>query len=293
MKNFIFLTILTLLLGGCFSKKHKSITITQPETTKITKNINIKQKALIVGVNDYKDSAYDLVGTEKDVANVHKLFSSWGFDVEELYGANSLKFQDKLLELSSTLSNDDVLIIYVSGHGSYTKDYNGDEVDDNRDEILVFSDGIDNVYMIDDTLDKILDKIKARKLIIIDSCYSGTVNRSYTKSDKMVKYIPAPRDIGDFLDDGIAPTPSFLIPQIPGSTLLLSSCQDNEKSIATKNGSLFTNELVKNLDLNKNFDKVHQETLNNLSKHFHPVLSSSNPVLKNLTIKEYLKINAN
>jgi len=303
MKFLIPALLISILFTGCLFSKNKKVktptkaqiqTTKVPKNIKITKNTNITQKALLVGVNDYKDKTYDLMGTQKDVRKINKLFSSWGFDIDELYGSKSLEFQDKLLNLANTLKSDDVLVIYFSGHGSFTKDYNGDEISDNRDEILVFSDGIQNLYMLDDTIDKILEKIKARKLIIIDSCYSGTVNRSYTPNAyNKVKFIPAPPNIGDFLDDGIAPTPSFLTAQVSGSTVLLSSCKDNEKSIATKEGSLFTNSLVKNLNLDKSFDTIHKETLNNVSKYFHPVLSASNPVLKNITIKEYLKINTN
>ncbi len=277
-----------LLFSGCLFSKKRNKTEKPPI---ITRNLTINQQALIVGVNDYKGTDKDLVGIDLDVEKMNKLFTSWGFEVKILQDSKSMDFQKSIVEYANTLKTDDVFILYFSGHGSSTVDRSGDELNDDRDELMVISDGMKNLFILDDNIDKYLDKIEARKLIIFDSCNSGTVNRSYVaSSDNKVKYIPAPADVGDSEYDGSIPMQSFLTPQISGPSLFFAACRDNEKSLTSKNGSLFTNTFLSYISIEKSAKLIHQQTLESLSRSFHPTLSASNELLKNSTLKSYLKI---
>jgi hypothetical protein len=269
-----------------FSKKrHKQKPIN------VTRNAEINQQALVVGVNDYKGTTYDLDGINIDTKNMSKLFSSWGFNVKTVRNEQSMDIQRILSDYADKLKEDDVFILYFSGHGSSTVDRSGDELNDDRDELIVVSDGKENLFILDDNLDKILDKIRARKLIIFDSCNSGTANRSYTADqDKKIKYIPAPANVGDKEDDLVIPTRSFM-PVQTGSYLFFSSCKDNEKSFSSKDGSLFTIKLLSHINLNKTPKQIHKETSESLSRYFHPNLTASDENLKFNTLKSYLKVN--
>jgi len=288
MKIFLFAISISLLLSGClFSKKRAHIE--KPHI--ITQNSTIKYQALIVGTNNYKGEDKDLVGIDLDIKNMNNIISSWGFEVEILKDKKSMDFQKALTNYANTLKADDVFILYFSGHGSYTVDRSGDELDDDRDELIVLSDGSRNLFILDDNIEKIVDKIEARKLIIFDSCYSGTVNRNYVPNqDMQVKYIPAPPGVGDSEHDITIPIQSFLSPKISGPSLFFSACKDNERSLSSNRGSLFTNTLLKNLNLNKSANSIHQQTLESLKRRFHPMLSASDNSLKNQTLKSYLKL---
>jgi len=278
--------IATLFNGCLFSKKRKK-TVKPPI---ITRNVTINQQALIIGVNDYKGTQKDLVGIDKDIDKMNRLFSSWGFEVKILKDAQSMDFQKNISQYASTLKENDVFILYFSGHGSSSVDRSGDELDDDRDELIVLSDGFKNLFILDDNIDKYLDKITARKLIIFDSCNSGTVNRAYTpNSDNKVKYIPAPADVGDS-EYEVIPIQSFLTTHISGPSIFFAACQDNEKSLTSKNGSLFTNTFLSYISIDKSAKLIHKQTLESLKRTFHPTLSASNELLKNSTLKSYLKI---
>jgi len=289
MRIIIFTISIMLLFNGCLfsKKKHKQ------KPLNITRNATINQQALVVGVNDYKGTTYDLEGIDKDVQKMNRLFSSWGFEVQTLKSKQSLKLQKILSEYANTLKEDDVFILYFSGHGSSTVDRSGDELDDDRDELVVVSDGTQNLFILDDNLDKILDKIRARKLIIFDSCNSGTANRSYRPDlDKKVKYIPAPPNVGDSKDDLIIPIQSFM-PTQTGPYLFFASCKDNEKSFSSKDGSVFTNSFLSNINLNSSASKIHKKISDDLNRYFHPNLTASDENLKFSTLKSYLKIKVN
>jgi hypothetical protein len=269
-----------------FSKKrHKQKPIN------VTRNAEINQQALVVGVNDYKGTAYDLDGIEIDIQKMSKLFSSWGFKVKTVRNKESMNIQRILSDYAAKLKEDDVFILYFSGHGSSTVDRSGDELNDDRDELIVVSDGTKNLFILDDKLDNILEKIRARKLIIFDSCNSGTANRSYTANqEKKIKYIPAPANVGDKEDDLTIPIQSFM-PVQKGPYIFFASCRDNEKSFSSKKGSLYTKNLLSNINLNKNPSQIHKQTVDNLKKYFHPNLTASDENLKFNTLKSYLKVN--
>lgn len=268
-----------LLFSACSSKKRKA----KPP---ISRNNTITQKALIIGVSDYAGANNDLNGINLDVQKMKRLFTSWGFDVDTL--THSMSFEQKLAQYATTLAVDDVFIFYYSGHGSFTPDTSNDEVD-GQDELIVLSDSDTNLYILDDKINLLLNSIAARKLIIFDSCNSGTSTKRAIKDEDattQVKFMTAPKSAEDS---------SIQNANIPNTTtngtyLFYAACQDNEQSLASSNGSLFTNAFINNVTLTKSASWTHQKTLDILSNRFHPKLSASDENLKNTILKTYLKI---
>ena len=255
-----------------------------------------KKEALLVGVSDYGgDPRNDLIGIELDIAKMRQLFTDWGFDIKILPSHSSFQTKEYLQRYADTLSSGDTFAFYYSGHGSFVPDKNGDEAD-GKDEALVLSDGVSNIPFIDDELNHYLNNIQAKKLIIFDSCHSGTVNRGDTKSVK-AKTLPTNqlnRVVGKGLKVGA---------EIErGEYLVLSASQDDEQSLATSNGSLFTNQLYKMFSnprtINTPLESLREEISYNIetyckhspNKPHHPKFSFSNPSYANGSIKDYLKI---
>ena len=301
-----------------------------------------KRIALLVGVEDYAGSSNDLIGIDKDISKMKDLCLSWGFKVNVLQ--NSLNLKNTLAYYARTLNNNDIFIIYYSGHGTSIIDRNGDE-SDGRDEALVLSNSKTNQYLIDDTFNIYLNRITARKLIIIDSCHSGTIYKSFTlanidpintsiksihlstnnfanikveavevkkknifkrmweiskeklknaqyekmKRDSMVKFINPAYLNKDYsrADDEYRPT--VRSPKLSGEFIFFGATQDNEKSIATRGGSIFTKSFVSNIDTSKNIDSIYKDIANDING-FQPSLKTSHNLLKNMTMNNYLKM---
>ena len=285
MKALLISIIALLLTTGCsHHKKHRP-----PQTN--PRNIDVKHEALIVGLNDYAGEGADLIGIDLDVAHMQNLLRNWGFSITLLQEAASTQFEQQMQHYAATLGPDDVLVIYFSGHGSHTPDHSGDEAD-GRDESIVLSDGTHNIFYIDDKIEPLLKNIKARKLYIVDACYSGTVYKAHVnRSNGTVirsKYLPAPPGAGDRNETTVITYK--LIPTVSGPLVTLSACRDDEQSLASTDGSLFTNALVAYAALNKSFATLHQQTENALNDRFHPVLSASSANLKLQTLETYLKL---
>ncbi len=285
-KKELYILVLSLcvlvLLASCSSKKKNRPVVV------VDANINILQKVLVVGVSDYAGEENDLseLGIQTDVNKIGTTFLNWGFEVLKL--ENSLTLEKTLEVYANTLKPEDVFIFYYSGHGSFTYDKSGDE-DDDRDEMIVLSDGTTNLYLLDDKLNLMLNKIKARKLIIFDSCNSGTATKRAVQSkgaDFKAKYIKAPNELKTRAKSSITPTTP-----VSGEFLYFAACRDYEESFATPNGSLFTNAFIKKVDLNKNAIKIHDEASKIVNIYFNPVLSTSDERLKNLSLKNFLRIN--
>jgi hypothetical protein len=116
------------------------------------------------------------------------LFEKWGFHTTVLYNRDSMRIEEYLARYSS-LNPNDSFIFYYSGHGSTANDVSGDEAD-GQDESIVLSDGQRNRYFLDDSMNGYLNEIPAKKLVLFDSCHSGTAFKKFGK-DVMSKSMPS------------------------------------------------------------------------------------------------------
>ena len=143
--------------------------------------ISGNKKALLVGIN-YTGTSDELYGCINDVNSIKDRIAQNGFtdaDITTLTDLTDNKptKHNILSELEKLLVNSkegDLLFFSYSGHGSYTLDRNGDEVD-GYDELLVSSD-LQGVT--DDELKLVIQthlKENVTLFAMIDSCYSGSV----------------------------------------------------------------------------------------------------------------------
>jgi hypothetical protein len=135
-------------------------------------------RVISFAINDYLGTDADLRGCINDQIQVEDTVSVKleDFDFKLLRDAQVTVANTKkiLKEAVEALIPGDFLGIHYSGHGTYTRDHDGDEAD-GYDEALYLYDGL----LIDDEINEILQGIPegATVFLMLDCCYSGTATR--------------------------------------------------------------------------------------------------------------------
>ncbi len=140
--------------------------------------------ALLVGINYYSTDS-QLNGCINDVKKMKQLLlKQYGYKNENiimLTDETTLKptFQNIMNQLIVLLKKAKIcsdIFFHYSGHGSYIRDTNGDEID-SRDECLVPLDYQQKGFITDDLIRQLfIQKLvhSCNATIIIDACHSGT-----------------------------------------------------------------------------------------------------------------------
>lgn len=147
-------------------------------TNNKNKNKNNK-RALLIGIN-YNNTPNQLYGCINDTNNIKNVlqtkFSYNNFTIlTDLTNKKPVK-QNIIKELTSLLVNaksGDSLFFLYSGHGTYTIDLNGDELD-GQDEMIVSLDATISDDLIKQIITNNLKK-GVKLFMLFDSCFSGTV----------------------------------------------------------------------------------------------------------------------
>ena len=232
--------------------------------------VNAEQKALLVGVGEYKLPGKDLPGIDVDLLLVQESLELIGFkdhQIRTLANRNAT-YKNIKEEFNSWLSNntssDDRIVFYFSGHGTRIFDNNGDEAD-RADEVLMSYDTkivkdskkrttLKNV-VVDDDLAQWIENLPSENVyIFIDACNSGTVTRSTVLSNKSLGIDEAKFKFFHYegmpiIEEGTVEK-SFLTRDLSTDNYVsLSATQDHEKALSTNVGSYFTlgiNESIRN-----------------------------------------------
>lgn len=132
-----------------------------------------------IGISEYQDSRMNLEFAAKDALDLANQFSS---DKKDYGNVHTIKLlnrdatREKIREVKKTLMQskvDDMVVLFVAGHGLLDKDLNYYLATYNID----FSNPSVNGLPYDD-LEKLLDGIPARKkLMLIDACHSGELDK--------------------------------------------------------------------------------------------------------------------
>jgi hypothetical protein len=222
-----------------------------------------EDRALLIGVGRYAHFEDKLNGVGLDLDMMTEMAQLMGFQKgaiktlahEQATTANVYQTFDNWL-INGTGPEDRVLI-YFSGHGSQVPDDNNDEKD-NFDEVLLLYDATLSVkngrqflegVLHDDRFHRMLAQIKSKNiLVILDACHSGGATRSLkltprsiSLNDAQVKYfyyspmLEAAGGSGKF--DMMEPSASS---DLEGRYVAMTACRDDEKTVATSQGSIFT-----------------------------------------------------
>lgn len=163
--------------------KNVGLDITNVPTTRLPASFD---NVAYVCINTYVGTRMSLgEGPMNDGYNISKCLKTLGFVVYYIVNPKKKNYLDKLAYFFKNTKGH--LSIFYAGHGTYEKDYDGDEADGN-DEALVFVDG----NVIDDTLAKSLSDNKnpsSKITFITDCCHSGSI---WDLQSKVMKDRPIP-----------------------------------------------------------------------------------------------------
>ena len=222
-----------------------------------------EDRALLIGVGRYAHFDDRLKGVSLDLDMMTEIAQLLGFqphtikilDHEHATTANVHHALENWLV--KQVGPQDRVLIYFSGHGSQVPDENHDERD-RFDEVLLLYDtsltvkggrqSLDGVLH-DDRFHQSLSQIKSRNiLIILDACHSGSATRNLRITprtipvkDAQVKYLyyspllEAAGNRGKF--DVMEPAQSNVS---RGRYVAIAACREDEKTVATAQGSIFT-----------------------------------------------------
>lgn len=148
------------------------------------------KKALLVGIN-YYNTSNALHGCIDDIVNMRNaLIDAYSYSANNIVmlrddissaasatlptRSNILAQLAALVQQSSQLEE---MWVHYSGHGSYVKDRNGDEIASGRDSTIVPCDFLQSGFIVDDELLALLKRVhpSCRVILLFDSCFSGSV----------------------------------------------------------------------------------------------------------------------
>jgi hypothetical protein len=262
-------------------------------------------KALIVGVGKYQLPNANLKGIDLDVNMASDMALYMGISPENVHvmmdeNATLANVKAQMRWLTKDVGPKDRVFFYFSGHGTQVPDQNGDEAD-GLDEAMVLND-IDgksyNGLYIDDDFGEALKQIPSQNIIVmVDACHSGTgtkswdsTGNSFNVTEGQVKFLNlfnVKAKKSHTRDYGVSEKSTG-----EGNYLAIAAAQDNQQSIATNRGSLFTvafrdafdEERSKgNFSLQKVF-KSTETRLSNSGVKFQPNLSG-NMTIANAALK--------
>lgn len=222
--------------------------------------LHADDRVLLIGVGEYADPTHNLHGIDLDLNTMRRVARNIGFDESSIKVLADAEATSSNVEhamrtwLIDGVESDDRVLIYFSGHGTQVKDINGDE-QDGVDEALALHDlsfsteGLAGV-LLDDRFHEILSEIPSDNVyLIVDACHSGTgyraINDAFTGVEtaqvKSYRYAGMPTRVrGGF---ATAETESG-----PERFVALMAAADDEQSLATSSGSMFTLALASGID---------------------------------------------
>lgn len=133
--------------------------------------------ALCVGLN-YVGTSAQLAGCVNDAKDWSTKLRDHDYTARTVLEPTKAELVDVLRSMIGALRFGDRFVFTYSGHGTWIPDRSGDEPD-GRDEALVPRDFEDGAVLTDDELFAIFGQARfgVRRLIVSDSCHSGTVAR--------------------------------------------------------------------------------------------------------------------
>jgi len=222
-----------------------------------------EDRALLIGVGRYAQFDEKLHGVSLDIQMMRECARLLGFKsraikvLEHEYASTANVYSAVENWLVNGVGPEDRVLFYFSGHGSQIPDENNDEKDQFDEVLLLYDVALDEQsrpqtltgVLVDDDFNTMLARMQSRNiLVILDACHSGSATkslrlnpRSISVNDAQIKffsyspYIGAAGGQGRF--DVLEPKTSS---EINDHYVAITACRDDEKTIATAQGSIFT-----------------------------------------------------
>jgi ankyrin repeat protein len=150
------------------------------EGRKRNKAVSGSYHALIIGNNEYANMP-NLKTAVNDAKVIEKVLRQrYGFNTRLLLNSTKLSISRAINSFRKRLTSNDHFLIYYAGHGYFDKEVNKAywwPVDAETDD--------DTNWIISDTITTNIKRVASKHVLIIaDSCYSGTLTRSFNVSLK-------------------------------------------------------------------------------------------------------------
>lgn len=220
-----------------------------------------RQLALLVGVGAYKNpSVNTLRGPAADVAAMRELLvKRYGFPPENVCtlvdgAATTAAFRAAFdRTLVARAAQNDVAVFYFSGHGSQTRDTNGDDSGDGWDETLLLQDARVNGVkdLVDDELNTMLERLHAQTrnvVVILDSCNSGSATRDVGDPSVRARFQPPAGETSVVMAGSLGGSADTWVPaSLPGA-VILTAASDGTSALEIGGKGVFTEALVEVLE---------------------------------------------
>jgi hypothetical protein len=224
------------------------------------------------------------INSQKDIVTMKEILGDrYEFIVLNKPEATSVNIRNKLKELAKNLTPSDTFVFFYSGHGD--RFHRGDNHEaDHHDDFLVTSDIVcsstdaTNV-LVDDELNYLYSKIRAKKIIIIDACHSSDMQKGVIENS--VKRFKGCKN--GFVTRGFDIDPSWSKAKNK-NFLHFGAAQEKESALGSPDGGRFTLALAKVIKEQGNisFAKLEKEVQRELEPYkFHPSISSYSTIDKN------------
>jgi hypothetical protein len=149
--------------------------------------------AVLIGINIYEEPGNDLAGCVNDVESIYEILTGlYAFDPANIRVLTDERAtRTAIIEAMHWLVDNrvagDELFLHYSGHGSQVVDWDGDELSDGLDEILVPYDNTWDNPLSDDIIHSIFKGLhpEAYLTFVCDSCHSGTMTRGVTRMNNL------------------------------------------------------------------------------------------------------------
>ncbi len=232
-------------LCNLFNKPTPIISPVQGPYLPFPDELDEKEKfAFIAGVNKYaKHPNATLNGCVNDVETYrYHLINYYKFHPDNIRVLTDYRAEeDNIVEHMEWLvaHENSILVCTFSGHGSTTRDRNGDELKGNMDQFLCGTDmNWDNPKLLDDNIGEIFDKLplSSKLTFFVDACHSESMSRSFLnpfikrKHPTKIRYLRPPRDIEFRSESTRLPTQRIGGRATPLNHTIVAGCDYNSTS---------------------------------------------------------------
>lgn len=205
------------------------------------------KRALVIGIGEQVDSAWNKVNGDKDVPYVLEILKDANYEqiitcVNE--EATKVGIVSAFQTLTESCQPNDIVYIHYSGHGQQMKDISSDEVDA-LDECWIPYDAYrkpsetyrGEKHLVDDEVNMLLTNIRnkigagGKMLVVVDACHSGDATRG---QDETVRGVV---DIFETVKSWLGFSSSEQSANINSNTerwITLSACESDQVNIEMK-----------------------------------------------------------
>jgi len=248
--------------------------------------------SLHIGLNSVDPNHYDgwkgdLLACEADAQDMEMIAAKEGFGERILLLTQDAKFDRVVKELErigKSLEPGDLFMLTYSGHGGQVPDLNRDE-DDLQDETWCLYDR----QLVDDHIYKLLGGFRegVRIILLSDSCHSGTVARDALRgitptAERDGRSRAMPPDVANrvyrknikmYISTAIDEKFENVVGAVKASVILISGCQDNQRSYDGTFNGLFTGTLLQVWHAGRfhgSYRSLHQQVLRRMPSDQSP-----------------------